>query len=301
MLSGVIWATMTHMAMSITSVSPGARVRRLRRRPSPRHRGGAGEPVVLIHPFMLSHHSWRPVVERLGDGYDVLRVSMPGHYGGPRLGWRGTFDAMVDHVEAEMDRAGFLTAHVVGNSLGGWATLELARRGRARTATAIAPAGGYDSVGLRDAAMVASFLVAALGRRPMRWTTSLPMLPVHGLAMRALAADPRLIERADMRHVVRCALGAPAPLHVLAACARSIPAAGLEGIDVPVHLVFADKDVVIPPRQYAPYFTSRMPQAQVTTLPGVGHCPQIEVPDTVAQLLRDFIAAHQPMAQTSTA
>ncbi len=292
------------MALSISSVSPGARVRKLRHKPSAYHRGGEGEPVVMVHPFMLSHHSWRPVIEHLGEGYDVLRVSMPGHYGGPRLGWRGTFDAMVDHLEAEMDRAGMLTAHIVGNSLGGWATLELARRGRARTATAIAPAGGYDTLGLRDAAMVASFLVAAVGRRGMRVTSSLPAvsrLPIHAPALRAIAADPRLIDPVDARHVIRCALGAPAPLHVIAACARSIPAAGLESIDVPVHLVFADKDIVIPPKHHAPYFTSRIPHAKVTTLRGVGHCPQVEVPALTADLVRDFIAAYRPVAQSSTA
>ena len=40
-----------------------------------------------------------------------------------------------------MDEAGFASAHVAGNSLGGWIALILARRGRARTVTAISPAG----------------------------------------------------------------------------------------------------------------------------------------------------------------
>jgi pimeloyl-ACP methyl ester carboxylesterase len=255
---------------------------------------------VLIHPFMLSHHCWRPLVERLGPGHDVLRVSMPGHYGGPRLGWRGTFAAMVDHLESEMDRVGMETAHVVGNSLGGWAGFELARRGRARTVTAIAPAGGYESLGVRDAAMVASFLLAVVGRRGARFTNLLPTLPVHGLALRAVAHDPRSIPPADARHVVRTALGATHPLQVLLACARSIPAVGLEAVDVPVHLVFAERDVVIPPSKYAPYFVERIRHAKVTMLAGVGHCPQVEAPHTVAELLREFIAENQPFAHART-
>ena len=32
---------------------------------------------------------------------------------------------------------------MVGNSLGGWLALELARRGRARTVTAVSPAGAW--------------------------------------------------------------------------------------------------------------------------------------------------------------
>jgi pimeloyl-ACP methyl ester carboxylesterase len=44
-------------------------------------------------------------------------------------------------VEDEMARAGFDRAHIAGNSLGGWVALELARRGRAETVTAVSPAG----------------------------------------------------------------------------------------------------------------------------------------------------------------
>ncbi len=42
-----------------------------------------------------------------------------------------------------MDEAGFETAHIVGNSLGGFLALKLAERGRARSVVALAPAGGW--------------------------------------------------------------------------------------------------------------------------------------------------------------
>ena len=42
-----------------------------------------------------------------------------------------------------MDEAGFETAHIVGNSLGGYMALQLAARGRARSVVALAPAGGW--------------------------------------------------------------------------------------------------------------------------------------------------------------
>jgi pimeloyl-ACP methyl ester carboxylesterase len=41
-----------------------------------------------------------------------------------------------------MDAAGFASAHLVGNPLGGWIALEPAKRGRARTVVALSPAGG---------------------------------------------------------------------------------------------------------------------------------------------------------------
>jgi pimeloyl-ACP methyl ester carboxylesterase len=42
-----------------------------------------------------------------------------------------------------MDEASFDTAHLVGNSLGGYVALQLAARGRAETVVAFAPAGGW--------------------------------------------------------------------------------------------------------------------------------------------------------------
>ena len=48
-----------------------------------------------------------------------------------------------DEVERAMDEAGFETAHVVGNSLGGFVSLQLAARGRAESVVAFAPAGGW--------------------------------------------------------------------------------------------------------------------------------------------------------------
>jgi pimeloyl-ACP methyl ester carboxylesterase len=42
-----------------------------------------------------------------------------------------------------MDEAGFPTAYIVGNSLGGYVVLQLAARSRAETVVALAPAGGW--------------------------------------------------------------------------------------------------------------------------------------------------------------
>jgi len=42
-----------------------------------------------------------------------------------------------------MHASGFTTAHLVGNSLGGYVALQLAARGRARSVVAFAPPGGW--------------------------------------------------------------------------------------------------------------------------------------------------------------
>ena len=108
--------------------------------------GSGGEPIVMLHPFLCSQAVWRTVAEQLADTgqYDVFAPTMVGHHGGRKASsWFMSTTDLVDDVERRMDELGWDTAHIVGNSLGGWVAFELERRGRARSLTAIAPAGGW--------------------------------------------------------------------------------------------------------------------------------------------------------------
>ena len=86
---------------------------------------------------MDTWRTWELVLPRLERTHAVLAPTLAGHAGGPPLGTPET-DAIAEAVERAMDAAGFATAHLVGNSLGGFIALELAARGRARTVVALA-------------------------------------------------------------------------------------------------------------------------------------------------------------------
>ena len=107
------------------------------------YRGGAGEPLLLLHGVTSSWRAWKPVLPMLEQHHDVWAVTMPGHLGGPPLPDGGfSIDVVVDALIEQLDELGIdEDPHVVGNSLGGWAALELARRGRARSVVALSPAG----------------------------------------------------------------------------------------------------------------------------------------------------------------
>ena len=110
---------------------------------TPWHRGGSGPPLVLIHGFLDTWRVWELVLPALERRHDVLAVTLAGHAGGPAIDGEVRADALAGPVEQAMDAAGFETAHIAGNSLGGFVALQLAARGRARTVTALAPAGGW--------------------------------------------------------------------------------------------------------------------------------------------------------------
>src|SRR3954469_4690213 len=107
------------------------------------HRGGSGSPMVCLHGFTGTWRAWELVLPALERQHDVLALTLPGHLGGPALGDQITTDDVLDAVEDTLDEAGLGTAHLVGNSLGGYAALRLAARGRAESVVALAPAGGW--------------------------------------------------------------------------------------------------------------------------------------------------------------
>src|SRR6478735_12747896 len=122
---------------------------------------GSGEPVLLLHPFMMSQNVWKGVAPLIADTgrYEMLAPTMPGHNGGIKGSFFLDTAELADDVERRMDALGWDTAHIVGNSLGGWVAFELERRGRAKTLTAIAPAGGWSQHSVTKYETVLKFIL----------------------------------------------------------------------------------------------------------------------------------------------
>ncbi|MGH2942406.1 MAG: alpha/beta fold hydrolase, partial [Solirubrobacteraceae bacterium] len=110
---------------------------------TPAHRGGSGSPLVCLHGFTGTWRTWELVLPTLERHHDVLAPTLLGHAGGPPLADELSEELIPAAVERAMDEAGFETAHIVGNSLGGYVALQLAARGRATSVVALAPAGGW--------------------------------------------------------------------------------------------------------------------------------------------------------------
>src|SRR3954466_11724477 len=106
-------------------------------------RRGRGEPLVLLHPLGGSMVVWEPILDRLAAERDVIALDMPGFGASAGLGdgAEPTPQGLAAGVIALLDSLGVDDPHVVGNSLGAWVAIEIARVGRARSVTGIAPAG----------------------------------------------------------------------------------------------------------------------------------------------------------------
>jgi len=174
---------------------------------------------------------------------------------------------------------------VAGFSLGGWISLELAKRGRARSATCLSPAGFHnraEAVYQRAtlwSAVHGARLIAPRAERLLRSPAA------RKLALGELLAKPQRIPVEDAAPNVRALAEAPWFDETLVAITSDTFTGG-EQIQVPVTIAWAERDRLLLPRQ-APRAARAVPSAKMLTLRGCGHVPTCDDPEQVARVLLD--------------
>jgi pimeloyl-ACP methyl ester carboxylesterase len=240
-------------------------------------RNGSGAPLVLIHPLGGDRHVWDPVIPDLSADHDCIAVDMPGFGDSPALAAEtpATAAAIAASVVDTLDALGIESAHVAGISLGGWVALELGKTGRARSVTAICPAGlwprplGPGRNAARNAAR-----------------TLLPVLPLvvrsrrlRTLAFRGTMTDPTQVTAADALQRIRAYANGPGFDSANAEMRASV-FTGFDQIPVPVTLAWGEFDRLVRPPSTPPAVT------RTVLLEGCGHVPTWDDPAQVASLIR---------------
>ena len=191
-----------------------------------------------------------------------------------------------------MDALGWDTAHIVGNSLGGWVAFELDAAAGPASLTGIAPAGGWTrytptkfEIVFKFVAGLPVWLVAkALGPRALKlpYVRQLGFVPISATADRL--NDEQWLDIID--DVTHC----PAYYQLLIKSLLMPGLLELAEAETPTHLVICEKDRVLPHPRFTRHFTKHLPEStHVTHLDGVGHIPMHEAPRRVADLIVDFI------------
>jgi pimeloyl-ACP methyl ester carboxylesterase len=260
------------------------------------YRGGSGDPLVLVHGVGHTWRGWRPMLPLLEPNFDVLAMDLPGfgHSTSLPAGEISSPNRLADFVEAAMDDAGFETAHISGNSLGGWIALELARRGRARTCVPISPAGLFHG---REGAWGRGIL---LGMRWLARNTPAPPVLLGNPVTRSLCAGPtpgrpwrgdpeELLEETELF------ANAPGFDSTLDATVDLQPT-GLPDITCPVLVLWGTRDVILLPRQ-GRRFVRLTPNCELRSLKGLGHVPMSDDPQLLAAAITDFARVHRESEQ----
>ena len=260
---------------------------------TPFHRGGSGTPLLCVHGFTDTWRTWDLVLPALESAHDVLAPTLAGHAGGPPLDGAVSAATLPDALEAAMDEAGFATAHIVGNSLGGFLALQLAARGRAESVVALAPAGGW-AVGDESFGETAAYFVDSLEQMKAAAPHAEEIVSTpegRRRAMESFATNYEHIPAELLAHMMRGVAGCDGALPMLDFALREGYHLAAERITCPVRIVWGTDDQLLPwPSAAARFRDDWLPHADWVELDGIGHCPQLDVPLESAQLILGFTA-----------
>jgi pimeloyl-ACP methyl ester carboxylesterase len=250
--------------------------------------------MVLLHGFTDTWRAWTPILPALEAHHEVFAPALPGHYGGESFpsGVKMTIVGSLDMIERQLDARGIETAHFVGSSLGGWASLELAARGRARSVVAVCPAGGWYH-GSREERAVLRFFRAndrllRVGAPMLGRVAASPRL--RRIALRELVADPSRVGAAEALAMFSGAAGCSVTKDALELAGTEGAFGELALIDCPVRILYGTKDRIVRWPSHYGRLRRILPNVEYVALPGMGHLPMWDDPDVVARRILEVSA-----------
>jgi pimeloyl-ACP methyl ester carboxylesterase len=250
------------------------------------HRGGAGEPLVLIHGIGSFWQVWEPVLPALEAERDVIAIDLPGFGASAVLdGGRDPHPAaLAGAVAAFLDELGLDGAHVAGNSLGGWVALELSKLGRARSVCALSPAGFWNRRERAFATLSLKGGRASAGRLDDAQLERIYGNPrLRALALAQFAARPDRMPAGAGIAAARNLATSPGWDATLATMGAT-HFTGAAAVRPPVTIAWGEKDRLLLPRQAA-RARRALPSARHVTLFGCGHVPTWDDPALVARTI----------------
>lgn len=257
------------------------------------YEGGSGPTLVLLHGLGGTWHIWKPVLPLLERRHRVIAPTLPGHPGGPPIpeGVAPTIEVLADLLIADLKARGIERAHVAGNSLGGWLSLELARRGFARSVTALSPAGGWQTQKDYDAIAKSFRIVFAL----------LPLLIFLFSLLLSFGFIRRALNKQGMEHGDRVpadesrrAMRSMRDTTMLPALLMSMKHLGgiqpFKANPPLVRIAWCEHDKVIPFDRYGAALTTVVQGAEALVVTGCGHVPMYDDPEQVAAVITATVA-----------
>jgi pimeloyl-ACP methyl ester carboxylesterase len=262
--------------------------------------GDEGPTLLLVHGMAGSSRTWREVMGRLGQSYRVIAPDLIGH--GATDKPMGDY-SLGAHASGLRDLLGALDierATIVGQSLGGGITMQLAYQHPELCARLVLVSSG----GLgREVSWIlralsfpgAEFLGPVLFPGFVRDAGNAVSRFVADLGWRSAEADEMWRAYASLTE--------PATRDAFMRTLRSVVDRGGQTVSardrlylaatVPTLIIWGGRDPVIPV-SHAHEAQELMPGSRLEILEGVGHFPHVEAPDRFVDILEDFISSTEP-------
>lgn len=246
-------------------------------------RAGAS-PVVLLHGVGDNSMDWRFQLASLSDRFHVVAWNAPGYmlsdgFKAETPGCREYADALADFL----DSLGMTQVKLVGFSFGSRVAQCFAVHHPGR-AIALAMIGtGIGPKGLSEAEKAKT-----VAEREAQIASGGYGFGARVDALLSRNAPP------ELREIVRNGLRATNRRGFMQGVGLGLvdgysPGEVAAVVKVPVLMISGSDDIVNPVATNAALFKKAMPTARLEILPGIGHLAQMEAPDQVNRLLREFL------------
>jgi pimeloyl-ACP methyl ester carboxylesterase len=268
----------------------------VRRTPGP---PGGGEPALYVHGLGGAATNWTDYAGLLATRLDGEAIDLPGFgHSGPSPTGRYGVEDHARAVVAYLEHTARGPVHLVGNSLGGVATVLVAavRPELVRTLTLISPAMPWLRPRRGSDLAVPMLLVPGIGTVAQRRLDALPPQRRAAGLLNLVFAHPEGVPRNRVQETVeelarrqRLPYAGDAFSRSLRGLARSYLAAGPRSlwrraaqVQAPTLVVWGTEDRLVPVA-LAPRTAAAVPDSRLLVLPDVGHVPQLEAAEVTAR------------------
>ncbi len=261
---------------------------------------GAGPPLLLLHGYADSADTWRPLLERLATRERAATAIDLAGFGtaselDPKALLLPQWDALVAAAVKDLsERHDGAEVFVVGNSLGGCLSLRAAEQ-------MDLPIGGIVPIAPAGLHMARWFPIIE-SERLIRLLRLSPV-PVPEVVVREVVSrvyrtlafnDPRGADPSVVSSFSKHIGTIQRSMAVLDIGRRLLPELedpfNLKRIDCPLLLVWGERDKMVYTAG-AERVLRTVDYSDIEVIPDCGHCPQVEVPDRLAELLDVFPAS----------
>lgn len=254
---------------------------------------GSGYPIVFVHEFAGDHRSWESQVRFFSRRYRCITYAARGYPPSdvPESAAAYGQDEAVDDIAAVMDHFGIARAHVVGLSMGGFATVHFGLRHGGRARSLVVAGCGYGAPPETHAAFAESAkanarrieevgmaaFVAEYGRSAARLTLERKDPRGYAEFMDQFAGHSAHGSAMHMRHVQ----GARPSLWDFAD--------GLARLSMPVLVVSGDEDGDC--LETGIFLKRTIPDCGLWLVPETGHAVNLEEPAAFNREVAGFLVA----------
>ncbi len=253
---------------------------------------GAGQPLVFVHEFAGDWRSWEPQLRHFGARYRAIAYNARGYPPSdvPEAVAAYSQDRAADDIRAVLDHLGIDRAHVVGLSMGGFASLHFGLRHPSRALSLVVAGCGYGAEpGTREKfraeaeAVVAFIRDQGMAAFADRYAQGPTRVQFENRDPRGFAEFRRMLAEHSAVGSANTQLGVQRERPSLFDLVDR-----MKSLTVPTLVLTGDEDW--PCLAPGLLMKQSIPSAALAVMPNCGHAINLEAPDEFNRIVGDFLA-----------